>query len=221
MPQTKERKKEYMREYMKEKRSREREAEVREQVEMGNINYTGTRPRREQFMTFDSFKRHFPNASFPTYLKEKREFESVNRMEPVPKMKREEAFKLEGVDFWHQDEREKGKQQAIREHHRQADRLTEFLNSPEHPNRPTERTNWQEEIKEQEQSFRNQPEKEPTLPQEEVEGYESHLMQRSKRRPVIEEEEPIEEDPDEAIMEEENEFLAEEEAENSETDSEN
>lgn len=141
----KEKRRAYDRERKRRKRAKEREAEIAEQHARGNINY-GPRTKAEQFMTFEEFKRHFPNASFRQYLDEKIKFQKEHRVHSVPKIPKSRAFKIEGVDLWHGHER---KQDEIQEHHRQADRLEELLNEPEHSTEPKPRYDWEQDLEEQ------------------------------------------------------------------------
>lgn len=170
----------YDRERKRRKRARQKEADVEEQIKRGNINY-GLKTRREQFMTHEEYKRHFPNASFPSYLKEKITFEKENRVRSVPKISREDSFKIEGVDLWHGSE---GKQEAIDAEMREGDRLEAILNEPRQQ-RPTERTNWREEVDRQAEDFKasqvmNQEQEQ--LEQEQAQNLEDKILGRRKQK---------------------------------------
>jgi|GEM_PF-3774355 len=66
-------------------------------------------------------------------------------------------------------------------HHKEADRLEAFLASPPNPDRPTERTNYREEMKRQEEAYNGQPEPKQIISQEEIQSMVDVIMQRHKR----------------------------------------
>jgi len=136
----------YDRQRKAKKRAIEKARIQQEQWDRGNINYSASKPKTEQYMSYEEFKRQNPKSSFREYLSQKIKFERDNRVEPIRRISREQAFKIRGFDLWHGTDE---KQEEIEEHHRQADILEEFLNSPAHPPRPKERYNWKQDLEDE------------------------------------------------------------------------
>lgn len=175
-----EKQKVYDRTRKRRKRAREKQAEIKEQIKRGNINF-GVKAKRTPFMSHEEYKRHFPNASFPSFLKEKIKFEKENRVRSVPKISREDAFKITGVDLWHGSE---GKQEAIDAEMREGDRLQAILDEPAHVPRPTERTDWEAEVSQQAEEYKiKQAEEQQQLDlgQEQAHDLEDKILGRRKQ----------------------------------------
>ena len=138
------------------KRFEEKEAEVKEQIERGNINYALGDPKAPKFMSFQEYRKLFPNKTFKLYLAEKIRFEKENRMRSVPKISEDESIKVTGVDVWHGSDTRK---EDVERHHREADKLEEILNQPQHSSIPQEHTDWKQEIDDfLEQYYKEHPE---------------------------------------------------------------
>lgn len=139
----KEKRRKYDRERKRRKRAREKQAELEEQWKRGNINYDGQKRARitKKFVNWKKFKEANPNADFKDFLVQKTEFQKEHRVQPVGKISKKDAFKVEGVDLWHGNKKRRDRSlfddraltgDELEEHHRQADEFEEFLRQPEH-----------------------------------------------------------------------------------------
>lgn len=148
MPQTKKRKREYMKGFMRKIRQKlrikkriERDKEIEEQIRRGNINY-GLNLKKIPFMSFETYKKKFPDANFDDYFHAK-EVYGIKQNRKVAKIPENQSIKPIGFDLWHGAEKEAEK---IKEELEEANRFEEFLAEPEHNPQTTEKYDWKSDL---------------------------------------------------------------------------